>query len=66
MFVNLKPLDERKVDADQVIARLRGKLAQRARARRSTCRPSRICASAAAPARAQYQYTLQSDDVAGR
>ena len=31
MFVALKPLDERKITADQVIARLRGKLAQHPR-----------------------------------
>ena len=31
MFIQLKPLEERKVSADQVIARLRGKLGQRPR-----------------------------------
>ncbi|MDH7797110.1 MULTISPECIES: efflux RND transporter permease subunit [unclassified Beijerinckia] len=63
MFVSLKPLAERKVTADQVIARLRGKLAvvpgatlflQAAQDIRMGGRQSN----------AQYQYTLQGDDAA--
>ena len=62
---SLKPLDERKVTADQVIARLRGQAGQRARAPACTCSPSRTSASAAALGNAQYQYTLQGDDCQG-
>ncbi|MFZ1181409.1 MAG: efflux RND transporter permease subunit, partial [Herbaspirillum sp.] len=62
MFIALKPLSERKISADQVIARLRGKLARVAGAR--------LFLQAAPDIRvggrqsdAQYQYTLQSDDL---
>ncbi|HEV2574489.1 MAG TPA: efflux RND transporter permease subunit [Beijerinckiaceae bacterium] len=63
MFVSLKPLAERGVTADQVIARLRGRLAvvpgatlflQAAQDIRMGGRQSN----------AQYQYTLQGDDAA--
>ena len=65
MFVALKPLRrERKATADQVIARLRRKLAQVPGA-------TPVPAAGAGPAHrrprqrsAQYQYTLQGDDLA--
>jgi multidrug efflux pump len=62
MFISLKPLNERKVSADDVINRLRGKLAvvpgatlfmQAAQDIRAGGRSSN----------AQYQYTLQGDDL---
>ena len=49
VFIALKPLNERKIRADQVITRLRPKLV-RCRAHRSFCKPARICASADAKA----------------
>jgi multidrug efflux pump len=63
VFISLKPLEERKVSADDVINRLRRKLAvvpgatlflQSAQDIRAGGRSSN----------AQYQYTLQSDDLA--
>jgi len=62
MFVNLKPLGERKISADQVIARLRGKLAHIAGATLylQSVQDLRIGGRASA---AQYQYTLQADEV---
>jgi multidrug efflux pump len=62
MFVMLKPLAERKVGADQVIARLRGRLATVPGA------PAflQVVQDVRAGGRlgnAQYQYTLQGDDV---
>ena len=60
MFVALKPLGERKLSADQVIARLRGKLAR--------CPGATLFLQAVQDLRiggrssnAQYQFTLQSD-----
>ena len=63
VFVALKPLNERKIRADQVIARLRPKLGVRARRLRCSCSRDRICASAAGQSNAQYQYTIQSDNL---
>ena len=63
VFIALKPLGERKATADQIINRLRPKLADGARARRCSCRPCRTCASAAGIGAAQYQYTIQSADL---
>ena len=62
MFVNLKPLGERKLDATGVIARLRGSLARVAGATLTlqSVQDLRIGGRSSA---AQYQYTLQSDDV---
>jgi len=63
MFVSLKPLAQRKLSADEVIARLRAKLAripgatlllQGVQDVRTTARPSA----------AQYQFTLQGDNLA--
>ena len=62
MFVALKPLSERKVTADQVIARLRPKFAHDARASlfMQAAQDIRVGGRGA---NAQYQYTLQGDDL---
>ena len=62
MFIQLKPRDERDVSADQIIRRLQPKLAA-VRARGCSCRPRRMCASAAALSATQYQYMLQEADL---
>ena len=46
MFISLKPLEERKVSADEIIAAC-ARSWRESRARRSICRQCRICASAA-------------------
>ena len=63
MFIALKPLAERKVSADQVINRLRGKLAKVPGATLFLQASQDIRAGGRA-ANAQYQYTLQGDDLA--
>jgi len=62
MFVALKPLHERKVNADQVVARLRGQLARITGASLflQSVQDVRVGGQAAA---AQYQYTLQAENV---
>ncbi len=62
MFVALKPLEERKLSADQVIGRLRGKLAKvpGAPTYMQAVQDLRIGGRASS---AQYQYTLQGDDL---
>src|SRR5262249_40864343 len=62
MFVSLKDRSERKETADQVIARLRGKLSQTPGATLilQPVQDVRIGGRAGA---AQYQYTLQGDDT---
>ena len=62
MFVMLKPMEERDVSSDAVIARLRPKLAQvpGASLYLQTAQELQIGGRMAS---AQYQYTLQSDDV---
>ncbi|WP_434634954.1 multidrug efflux RND transporter permease subunit [Chromobacterium sp. CV08] len=62
MFVSLKPLSERKENADQVIARLRKKLAKEPGAQLflQSVQDIRIGGRAS---NAQYQYTLQGDDL---
>src|SRR5262249_48310624 len=62
MFVALKPLHERKVNADQVVARLRGQLARITGASLflQSVQDVRVGGRAAA---AQYQYTLQAENV---
>jgi multidrug efflux pump len=62
MFVSLKPLTERKLTADQVIGRLRGKLAQVPGAA-LYLQASQDFRSGGRQSNAQYQYTLQSDDL---
>ena len=62
MFVALKPLEDRKLSADQVIGRLRGKLAKipGAPTYLQAVQDLRIGGRASS---AQYQYTLQGDDL---
>jgi multidrug efflux pump len=62
MFITLKPISERKIGADQVIARLRPKLARipGAGVFLQAIQPVRIGTRIVG---AQYQYTLQSDNV---
>jgi multidrug efflux pump len=63
VFVALKPLAERKASVDQVIARLRPKLGQVAGARLFLQGVQDIRVGGR-QAFAQYQYTLQGDDLA--
>jgi multidrug efflux pump len=62
MFIALKPLAERKLTADQVIARLRPKFAHDPRASvfMQAAQDIRVGGRGA---NAQYQYTLQGDDL---
>jgi multidrug efflux pump len=62
MFIALKPLAERKVSVDKVIARLRGKLAREPGASLFLIASQDIRMGGRA-ANAQYQYTLQADDL---
>jgi len=62
MFVTLKPLSERKISAEQVIGRLRGKLA-RIPAVTLYLQPVQDLRVGGRGSNAQYQYTLQSDNV---
>jgi multidrug efflux pump len=63
MFITLKPLRERKASADQVIARLRPKLAQEPGANLSLV-PVQDIRVGGRESRAQYQFTLQADELA--
>jgi multidrug efflux pump len=63
VFVALKPLSERQLSVDQVIGRLRGKLAQVAGARLFLQGVQDIRVGGR-QTNAQYQYTLQGDDLA--
>jgi len=62
MFIALKPLSERKLSADQVIGRLRGKLAHVPGATLFLQAVQDIRVGGR-QSDAQYQYTLQSDDL---
>ncbi|HEY1373081.1 MAG TPA: multidrug efflux RND transporter permease subunit [Candidatus Binatia bacterium] len=62
MFITLKPLSERKLPADQIIARLRGKLA-RIPAVTLYLQPVQDLRVGGRSSNAQYQYTLQADNV---
>jgi multidrug efflux pump len=62
VFVSLKPLSERKLSVDQVIARLRPKLAQVSGGRLYLAAIQDLRAGGR-QSNAQYQYTLQSEDV---
>jgi multidrug efflux pump len=62
MFVGLKPLAQRKASADQVIARLRGKLAHEPGAGLFLT-PVQDIRIGGRQSNAQYQYTLQADDL---
>ena len=62
VFMSLKPIQERKISADQVIRRLRGKLAQVPGASLFLQAVQDIRVGGRA-ANAQYQFTLQADTV---
>ena len=62
MFITLKPLAQRDLRADQVIGRLRGKLA-RIPAVTLYMQPVQDLRVGGRASNAQYQYTLQSDSV---
>jgi multidrug efflux pump len=62
MFASLKPNDQRKANADQVIARLRGKTAH-IPGGTLFMQPVQDLRLGGRPASAQYQYTLQGDDA---
>ena len=62
MFITLKPLDERGVSADQVIGRLRGKLA-RVPGASLFLQSSQDIRIGGRQSNTQYQYTLQADDL---
>src|SRR5262249_2288908 len=62
MFGSLKPREQRKSTADQVIAHLRGKLAHVPGAT-LVLQPVQDVRTGGRPAAAQYQYTLQGDNA---
>jgi multidrug efflux pump len=62
MFVMLKPLEERQISADEVIGRLRGKVSRVSGARLSMQVPQDLRMGGRL-SNAQYQFTLQGDDV---
>jgi multidrug efflux pump len=62
MFIMLKPLGERKIGADQVISRLRGKLAHVAGAT-LYLQSAQDLQIGGRMGNAQYQYTLQSESL---
>ena len=63
VFAELKPLDERNLSVDQVIARLRGKLAKvpGATLYLQAVQDVRV---GGRPSNAQYQFTLQGESLA--
>jgi multidrug efflux pump len=62
MFIALRPLGERKLSAEQVIARLRGKLAREPGAT-LTLNPVQDIRIGGRQSDATYQYTLRADDL---
>jgi multidrug efflux pump len=62
MFVTLNPLDERQLNADQIIGRLRGKLV-RFPGVTLYMQPVQDLRIGGRSSNAQFQYTLQSDNV---
>lgn len=62
MFITLRPVAERKLSADQVIGRLRGKLAREPGASLFLQATQDIRVGGRS-GNAQYQYTLQADDL---
>jgi len=62
MFISLKSLSERKISADKVIARLRGKLAHVPGATLFLM-PAQDIRIGGRQSNSQYEYTLQSDDL---
>ncbi len=63
VFVSLKPLAERKISSDLVVARMRGKLNQVAGAR-LFLQAAADLRSGGRQSNAAYQFTLQADDTA--
>ena len=63
MFVALKPLEERRVSAEVVIGRLRGKVA-RVPGANLFLQPVQDLRIGGRPSNAQFQYTLQSTELA--
>jgi multidrug efflux pump len=62
MFIALKPIAERKISADKVIARLRPQLAREPGAS-LFLQPQQDIRMGGRMANAQYQYTLQADNI---
>ncbi len=62
MFVSLKPRSERDVSADQVVARLRGKLAREPGARLFLV-PGQDIRIGGRMSSSQYEYTLKADEL---
>jgi multidrug efflux pump len=62
MFVSLKPITERKISADKVIARLRPQLAREPGAN-LYLQPQQDIRMGGRSSGAQYQYTLQADSI---
>ena len=62
MFIGLKDLDQRKVTADEVIARMRGKLA-RVPGAQTVLQPVQDIRVGGRLSYAQYQYTIQGDNL---
>ncbi|MQY51107.1 multidrug efflux RND transporter permease subunit [Rhodocyclus gracilis] len=62
MFISLKPIAERQISADQVIARLRPKLAREPGAS-LFLQAQQDVRVGGRPGNAQYQYTLQADNT---
>ncbi len=63
VFISLKPLNERKISAEKVVARLRAKFAPVAGASLFLV-PVQDIRIGGRPSNSQYEYTLQSDDLA--
>ncbi len=63
MFISLKPLEERKVSATQIVARIRPKAA-RIPGATLFLQPSQDLSVGGRSANAQYQYTLRGDNLA--
>ena len=63
MFISLKPLSQRKESADQIIARLRAKLAREPGAN-LFLNPVQDIRVGGRQSNATYQYTMQADDLA--
>jgi multidrug efflux pump len=62
MFIALKPVEERKLGVEQVMARMRGKLSHEPGARLFLM-PVQDIRIGGRGSQAQYQYTLQADDL---
>ena len=62
LFIGLKDLDQRKITADEVIARMRGKLA-RVPGAQTGLQPVQDIRVGGRISNAQYQYTIQGDNL---